>query len=375
MTDGWIVSATERRPLNRTEVAPQESPITVWRFLVLLCIRPREAFERGVGRFLPLSVVFGVASGLAVGGTSWLYPGEERGRRLLLILLGAMAEIVVSSLLIHFTALGHSRPSGNWRNLLSLYGFAALPATLSGTLMSGLIATKVLYCRSASDPGFIRFGGDWLIVAAAFYCAIRFSGYIYQALMVRSVYGLSWRNSLATMVIVFVLQTILIAPIGSAIMNSAWVSLRSTALMVDGVTRVDSALVGTTQLSYHRPNLSAGETVLVRIDDLPIRSEDGDASTSSSLVVGDLVGLPGDTVELRAGTLWINERLTKSVEGNLANLNMPPRRLQPDEYFVYFRSPQALGSKFRPSALVIHTSQVLGALSSSTVDFLQWLLG
>lgn len=349
--------------------------MTFGRFLWLLLVRPRQAFEEGKGRFLPASILFGIFSGISTMYLLRLFVGQQLPVNMFLTTILGLISFLAFSLVLHRISLHYSEGNATWREFLSLFGFTFVPTLLVDLLSTGILVLHLADMRSPNYPGLISYGTGWLIVIGGFSIAMEIASYIYQALVVRVVHHLPWKLVVTTIVIGALIQSILISPNINSNIHLAKLPWETSALMIDNVNKIDISPMMCFSVELHHPLLQIGELVLVGIKGITINGRDNsDVVPKSDQVLTEIMAGPGETVELRQGSLWVNDKLVREVEPPLPHLTLVTSKLLPDQYFVYFRSPAALGESFSPDKLIVSHSQISSAVPDSTLGYLQWML-
>ncbi len=343
------------------------------RFLLLLLTRPRLALEQGRGRFLVASLVIG---SLAGGTSAYLFrllSGSPIPINMLKLIIVNLLSFLALSLCYHVVARHYSGSAAPWSEFASLFGFAALPSVLSGLLTSAIM--QFVTMRSPYYPGLVSFGTGWFIVSAAFSVAMGIAGIIYQGLVIQTVHRLPWKQVLATLAVVWLAEELLLSPLVQVNLSLSKLSWEAGALMTEGVSKVDVSTNLYCSLETHRPTFGIGELVLVNIPRLTInRRYYSNVPIKSWTVLAEIVAGPGETVELQSGTLLVNDKLVSQPASPLPYLTMEARELRPNQYFIYFRSPEALGKSVSPEQLLLNKTDILAAVPESTLGYLEWQL-
>lgn len=343
------------------------------RFLLLLLTRPRLALEQGKGRFLAASLALGSLAGGTSAYLFRLFSGSPIPINMLKLITVNLLAFLVLSLFYHVVARHYSGSTAPWSEFASLFGFAALPSVLSGLLTAAIM--QFISMRSPYYPGLVSFGTGWFILSAAFSVAMGLAGIIYQGLVIQTVHRLPWKQVLATLAIVWLAEELLLSPLVQVNLSLSKLSWEAGTLMTEGVSKVDVSTNLYCSMETHRPTLEMGELVLANIPRLTInRRYYSDVPVKSRTVLAEIVAGPGETVELQSGTLLVNGKLVFQAPSALPHLTMGARELRPNQYFVYFRSPQALGRSVNPEHLLLSKADILGAVPESTLGYLEWQL-
>lgn len=343
------------------------------RFLLLLITRPRLALEQGRGRFLAASLALG---SLAGGTSAYLFrllSGSPIPISMIKLIIVNLLSFLVLSLFYHVVARHYSGSTSPWSEFASLFGFAALPSVLSGLLTSAIM--QFVSMRSPYYPGLVSFGTGWFILSAAFSVAMGIAGIIYQGLVIQTVHRLPWKQVLATLAIVWLAEELLLNPLAQVNLQLSKLSWETAALMTEGVSKVDVSTNLYCSLETHRPTFEIGELILANIPKLTInRRYYSNVPVKSWTVLAEIMAGPGETVELQSGTLLVNGKLVYQAPSALPHLTLEARELRPSQYFVYFRSPQALGNNVSPEQLLLTRTDILAAVPESTLGYVEWQL-
>ncbi|MEK7610723.1 MAG: signal peptidase I [Patescibacteria group bacterium] len=132
----------------------------------------------------------------------------------------------------------------------------------------------------------------------------------------------NWRQSLGEIVRFIVITVIVVVPIRAYVAQPFIVSGKS---MVP--TFADGEYLVIDELSYHFRPPTRGEVIVFRYPNDP-----------KKFFIKRVIGLPGETVEVRNGVVWIEQggQQTALTENYLATAedNSPPTTLGSKEYFV-----------------------------------------
>ncbi len=341
-------------------------------FLLQALINPGKAFAHGKGRFLTASLVIGGLSGVAGAWLMRIAGGRELPVNMLRMTIVSVVYFVAMSFLLHLFAVNMGGKDGSYIEFLSLFGFTTIPAILSSLLMHGISAFRLAGFRSSYYPGLFSFGSGWVITMLVFSSAMTIAGYIYQAIALSIVYRLRWTRILGVVLIAAVLGDILISAMLGGLIHTVKVPWETAALMMEDVSEIDVNQHASVDAEWHKPVYETGELVYLRFDTLHLNGRYYTIERKSRPALAEIKALPGETIELKAGTLLVNGQVVQKAEEPLSHLTLETRTMRPNEYFVYFRSPQALSDKTDPEMFIVNKSRIQAAVKQEFLEYLQW---
>lgn len=342
-------------------------------FLLQVLINPGKAFEQGKGRFLAASVLVGGLSGIAGAWLMRIVAGRELPFGMLRLTVISGVAFLIMSVLLHLIATNMSNQTGSYAEFLSLYGFTAIPGILSSLLMHSVSAFRLAGFRSPYYPGLVSFGSGWVIALLVFSSAMTIAGYIYQGLALSAVYRLRWTRIVGAIIIAAIVGGLVVSPVLKSFLHTVKVPWETAALMLDDVNRINIDQRLSFDAEWHRPSYEVGELVYLQFDTIHLNGLYCPIERQNRYTLAEIMALPGETVELNKGSLLVNGQVVRQASEPLPHLTLGQRTLRPNEYFVYFRSPQALNSNTDPQMFIVNKNRIKASVKQGFMDYVHWL--
>jgi hypothetical protein len=318
-----------------------------------------------LGGFI-LGWLVGVPGTLWVGETLW--PGwNSMAGYLMVALLAAAVSMLVQTSVLHLASrvLGGR---GRWDNMVALFGYAAVPLIALAFILGGGLA---LYLR-AFGPIPFHLAGILMFFLALLAVMITCLVIIRHGLSAN--YGISRRRAwvvTAVGVLVFALGG---ASLRGKFVESCAISFANLTAMArtpfpfaaqSGESAWHFSKEYSANLRYYRnAPMGRGEVVIFRGDD-------------GHGWLGRVLGLPGEEVGLQDGHLTVDGVQQPESWKTAGDLTMHPRRLGPNEYFLWTddRTPNlklAVESTFQG---VVKRERILGPPLRLDAALIGWIFG
>lgn len=308
--------------------------VEVWRVLKGLMVNPSEVLEGILTRQgLWLSLVLGTMgyyrATLQLSET--ILPVSLGGKAYFLVnfplALGRMALVV---LLIHLASRIIVGRKGQWRDLLSLWGYTQLPAIALTVLAVVFFALTPVASRT-------DLGNAWLLFSAGIALFLSLWGLILKLQALKVCYAVDGRR--------------LVMVIALALLFYGSFALLERAFLDEGGLVPQKALHAMeptpSPLMPGRRNLSLPFDTLTYHVKSPKRQEvvgfvhpgrEGLFLLTPGFrmrFLGRIVGLPGEKVEVKEGRVYINDRpLAEPYLIGPLTLDLPPVKVPPDHFFI-----------------------------------------
>lgn len=345
-------------------------------FLIKFFTHPGEALEKGKGKFLKqgLLIVFipSMAASIALGTFNFEFsPITALLLSLLLVLGSFLINITLYHLIGNLFGKGEKSKKLLWYDFASLYGFSHLPLFIVVAIAAVVFGFGIHQFRNPVAPGIFTVKSFWSVGVLLLFAVSTLVSIIYLALMIKAVYKISWGKIILVILIVsFIKSNVKIEPILPSQNQIYSVSYNSFPLLLEGIDTVDvpTNLTITLYMSSNR-SLERNMIVGVQFDQLQVKGLDEEHRVGNSALT-KLVALPGDEVELVAGTLFVNGDRLYTPQNPLPHLTLERTVLKEHQYMVYFNSPEALSINGLPEQLIIEGKQINGVPGKSLVNLL-----
>ena len=305
-----------------------------WSTLKGLAIYPAEALEQLLMEHrLVSSLILGMISyywGMLQVSELLVPPAVGGAAYLLLNLPVSLGRMVLTVLLIHLACRLVIRTTERWWELLTLWGYTQLPWIV-------LTALAVVFLATVSVTAGTEIGILWLCVIVGIVLFLSLWGLMLKLQALKVCYDLNGKRLFGVIALALLLN-------GSL----AWVErffLAERAVVPQSAfdamdLKADLSLAGRRHfplpfdtLTYHLRSPQRGEVVGF----LP-PGRDGLATAVPGFrfrFLGRIIGLPGETVEVRQGQVFLDDRELSEpyLKGPLA-INMPSMKLPADHFLI-----------------------------------------
>ena len=306
----------------------------VWQELRGLAIHPTEILEEILTehRFIP-SLALGMISYYwsTLQISEILLPPAMGGRAYFLVNFPvSIGRMALTVLLVHLACRLVVRTGEKWWDLLTVWGYTQLPGIVLTALAGVFLATVSV--SSETEVGIL-----WMLIIAGIAFFLALWGLILKLQALKVCYGLNGKRLLGVIVLALMLSGSVAWVERSFLAERGFVPPRALAAMalnagLSPAGRRNFPLPFDT-LTYHIRSPRRGEIVGL----LPPGRE-GLMALMPVLrlrFLGRIVGLPGETVEVRQGRVFIDtQQLSEPyLRGTLA-IDMPPTKLSAGHFFI-----------------------------------------
>jgi hypothetical protein len=305
-----------------------------WRRLKGLALHPPEVLEQLLTehRWVP-SLALGVISYYwsMLQVSEILLPSTIGGHTYLLVNVPvSLARMVLTVLLIHLACRLLTRTTERWGDLLTVWGYTQLPWIVLIGLAGAFLAT-------ASVTAGTQVGMFWLFTIAGIVLFLSLWGLILKLQALKVCYGLNGMRLFGVIALALLLNGAFVW--GERLFLAERAVVPQSAFDAMDLM-ADFSLVGRRHfplpfdtLTYHLRSPQRGEVVGF----LP-PSREGLMALGPGVrfrFLGRIVGLPGETVEVRQGRVFLDDRELSEpyLKGPLA-IDMPPMRLAANHFLI-----------------------------------------
>ncbi len=306
----------------------------VWQKLSGLVVRPAEILAEILTehRFIP-SLALGMASYYwsTLQISEILLPPAIGGRAYFLVNFPvSMGRMALTVVLIHLACQLIRRTGEKWWDLLTVWGYTQLPGIVL-TMLAGVFLATV------SVTSETEVGIAWLLIIAGIAFFLSLWGLILKLQALEVCYGLDGRRLLGAIMLALTLSGSLAWVERSFLAERGFVPPRALDAMALNarlwpVGRRNFALPFDT-LAYHLRSPRRGEIVGF----LPPGRQGPVALVPGFWLrfLGRIVGLPGETVEVRQGRVFIDaQELSEPYLNGALAINLPPTKLPAGQFFI-----------------------------------------
>jgi signal peptidase I len=305
-----------------------------WQTLKELAIRPAEVLDQRLTqhRFIP-SLILGMISYYwsMLQASEILLPPEIGGYAFWLVNFPvSLGRMVLTVLLIHLACKLVTRTSARWWDLITVWGYTQLPWIV-------LTALAGLFLATVSHTAGTEVGLFWVFVIAGIALFLSLWGLILKLQALKLCYDLDGIRLCGVITLALLLNGSLVWMQRLFLTERAVVSQSAFDAMD---LKADISLAGRRHfplpfdtVTYHLRSPQRGEIVAF----LPPGRESLMAVGSGFRLrfLGRIVGLPGETVEMRHGRVFIDDRELSEpyLTGSLV-LDMPPVQLPAGHFLI-----------------------------------------
>jgi signal peptidase I len=309
-------------------------PAAVWQTLKELAMRPAEILDQRLTehRFMP-SLVLGTMSYYwsMLQASEILLPPAVGGYAFWLVNVPlSLGRMVLTVVLIHLACKLVTRTGVRWWELITVWGYTQLPWIVL-TAVAGLFLATVSHV-SATEIGLV-----WVFIIAGMALFLSLWGLILKFQALKICYDLQGIRLFGVIALALLLNGSLVWMQRLFLAERAVVSQSAFDAMD---LNADISLAGRRHfplpfdtLTYHLRSPQRGEIVGF----LPPGRESLMAVGSGFRLrlLGRIVGLPGETVEVRSGRVFLaDQELSESYVSGDPGINLPRMRLPPGSFLI-----------------------------------------